>query len=59
MYTEKFRLTKEGEGYRKNGLPEKNLFEILKGAPLSLHEIQKRIKNPGIALQWLKKKKLI
>lgn len=54
-----YRLTAEGEEYRKHGLPEKNLFELLKKGPLTIAEVHKKIKNAPIALQWLKKKKVI
>ncbi len=54
-----YRLTKEGEEYRKNGLPEKNLFELLQKDQLSVNNIQKKMKHADIALLWLKKKKII
>ena len=59
MAESQYRLTAEGEEYRRHGLPEKNLFELLLKTPLSAKEIHKKIKHADIALLWLKKKKLV
>jgi phenylalanyl-tRNA synthetase alpha chain len=48
-------LTEEGKTYLREGLPEKNLIELLKKGPLSLHEAKNRIKHFNIALLWAKK----
>jgi len=49
-------LTEEGKDYLKNGLPEKNLVELLKGGSIDLDEARKKINNFSIAMQWVKKK---
>lgn len=54
-----YRLTKEGQEYTENGLPEKNLVELLSKGTSSFEEARKKIKNFDIALQWVKKKKLV
>ncbi len=54
-----YRLTEEGREYQKNGLPEKNLADILSKGPLKFDDARKRVKKFDIALQWLKKRKLI
>jgi phenylalanyl-tRNA synthetase alpha chain len=50
-----YRLTKEGEDYLKNGLPEKNLARILNEFPektATIGKIVSKIKNFPIALKW-------
>lgn len=50
-----YRLTKEGEEYLKNGLPEKNLVELINSHPQKKIRLEKavvRIKNFPIALKW-------
>lgn len=54
-----YRLTKEGLEYLKNGLPEKNLVEILKSGSENFGILKSKVKNFTIALQWAKKKKII
>ncbi|MDI6798377.1 MAG: phenylalanine--tRNA ligase subunit alpha [Candidatus Aenigmarchaeota archaeon] len=50
----KYRLTEEGKGYLKEGLPEKNLVKLLSylKKPVTLEEANKKIKNFHIALKW-------
>ncbi len=55
MGSEKYRLTKEGKEYLKNGLPEKNLVDFLdksKDKKIDLSEATKIVKNFHIALKW-------
>lgn len=50
-----YRLTKEGEEYLKNGLPEKNLAKVLNEFPektATIGKVVSRIKNFPIALKW-------
>jgi len=50
-----YKLTKEGEEYLKNGLPEKNLVLILNEFPertATIGKIVSRIKNFPVALKW-------
>lgn len=54
-----YRLTAEGQDYLKNGLPEKNLVEILKKSPENFENLKLKVKNFPIAFQWAKKRKLI
>lgn len=54
-----YRLTEEGREYLKNGLPEKNLIELLSKKPMSFQEAKRSVKNFDIALQWTKKKGLV
>ena len=54
-----YRLTKEGKEYLKNGLPEKNLLDILEKGSLSFQDATKKVKGFPIAIQWVKKKKLV
>ncbi len=51
-----YRLTKEGKDYLENGLPEKNLVDLLKKGSISLSEAGKKIDNFNVALLWTKKK---
>ncbi|MBI4018233.1 MAG: phenylalanine--tRNA ligase subunit alpha [Candidatus Aenigmarchaeota archaeon] len=48
-------LTKEGKEYLEQGLPEKNLAEMLSEGPVSFDLLKKRMKNFSIAIQWAKK----
>jgi phenylalanyl-tRNA synthetase alpha chain len=50
-----YQLTEEGKKYLEEGLPEKNLIELLDG-PTPVREVQGRVNNFAIALQWAKKK---
>jgi phenylalanyl-tRNA synthetase alpha chain len=52
-------LTEEGRLYLKHGLPEKNLYELLKKGPLDIKTARQKIQNFDIALMWCKKKELI
>jgi phenylalanyl-tRNA synthetase alpha chain len=54
---ERYSLTKEGEGYTKNGLPERQIIDFLK-KPTSLEELRSRFSPQmvGIATGWLVKK---
>jgi len=50
-----YKLTKEGEEYLKNGLPEKNLVKLLNSLPkksASIGEIVNKVKNFSIAMKW-------
>ena len=50
-----YRLTEEGEEYLKNGLPEKNLVEILNSYPQkssTMGKVMLKVKNFPIALKW-------
>ncbi|MBI4170786.1 MAG: phenylalanine--tRNA ligase subunit alpha [Candidatus Aenigmarchaeota archaeon] len=47
-------LTKEGEEYATEGLPEIRLVKIL-DKPLPIASLQKNVKNFSIAFQWAKK----
>lgn len=53
-----YRLTEEGQEYLQNGLPEKNLVDLLSKGPISFDAARKKIKSFDIALQWIKKKQL-
>ncbi len=50
----KYVLTKEGEDYAREGLPEIRLVKML-DKPLPLKTLQKNVKNFSIAFQWAKK----
>jgi len=54
---ERYSLTKEGEEYKKSGLPERQIIDALK-APTSLEELRKHFSPQmvGIATGWLVKK---
>ena len=54
---ESYFLTKEGEKYTKNGLPERQIIDILK-APTSLEELKSYFSPHmvGIAVGWIVKK---
>ncbi|RLI96726.1 MAG: phenylalanine--tRNA ligase subunit alpha [Candidatus Aenigmatarchaeota archaeon] len=54
-----YQLTKEGEKYLKEGLPEERLAKLVEKSPLSLEECSKHVDNLSIALAWGKKKGLI
>lgn len=50
-----YELTEEGEGYLKNGLPERNLVELLDSFPKKtarISEVMRKVKNFSIALKW-------
>jgi phenylalanyl-tRNA synthetase alpha chain len=62
MAREKYRLTKEGREYLKNGLPEKRLVDFLNSLPdkkIQIKEVVKIIKNFHIALKWAIEKKWV
>ncbi len=50
-----YKLTKEGEKYAKEGLPEVRLARML-DRPVHMKTAQEKIGNFGIALQWAKKR---
>jgi len=52
-------LTKEGEERLKEGLPEDNLINFLKGESKKIQEVAKTFKDFNIALSWARKKGLI
>ncbi|MBI3190071.1 phenylalanine--tRNA ligase subunit alpha [archaeon] len=52
-------LTEEGRKYLKNGLPEKNLSELLEKNSLEMSKAKNYVDNFAIALQWCKKKHLV
>jgi len=52
-------LTQEGKRYLENGLPEKNLVELLSEGPVEIGKARSKISAFDIALQWCKKKGLI
>ncbi|MEM5792995.1 MAG: phenylalanine--tRNA ligase subunit alpha [Candidatus Aenigmatarchaeota archaeon] len=52
---ESYQLTKEGETYLKEGLPEKNLLKAVDSGKKSIDELKKSIKNFDIGLVWAKK----
>lgn len=54
-----YKITEEGRDYLKNGLPEKNLVDLLSKGSVSFDEAREKIKNFDIALQWVKKKRLV
>jgi phenylalanyl-tRNA synthetase alpha chain len=56
---ESYFLTKEGEEYTKNGLPERQIIDALK-APTSLEELKSYFSPQmvGIAVGWVVKKRL-
>lgn len=51
-----YKLTEEGERYLKEGLPEKNLLNVLKKGKISISQAQKQVGNFDIAFMWAKKK---
>jgi phenylalanyl-tRNA synthetase alpha chain len=51
----KYVLTDEGRKYLAEGLPEKNLIDILKKGPVTFAEAQGKVANFSIALMWAKK----
>jgi phenylalanyl-tRNA synthetase alpha chain len=54
-----YKLTEEGKGYLKNGLPEKNLVEFLDSLPQKTATIGRtfsQVKNYPIALKWAMEK---
>lgn len=48
-------LTEEGKKYLKNGLPEKNLIQLLKNGKITVEQARNKIDNFAIAIQWAKK----
>jgi phenylalanyl-tRNA synthetase alpha chain len=52
-------LTEEGKKYLKNGLPEKNLAELLEKNPLDMSKAKNYVDNFSIALQWCKKRHIV
>jgi len=53
--TEFIELTKEGEEYVKEGLPEKNLLKILEKGEKSISSLNKKVKKFNIGLVWVRK----
>jgi len=52
-----YKLTEEGKKYLKEGLPEKNLITLLKERKkVEIREIENKIENFAIAIQWAKKR---
>lgn len=49
------KLTKEGKKYLENGLPEKNLVNLLEKGSMKIEDVRKKIDNFQIAIQWAKK----
>jgi phenylalanyl-tRNA synthetase alpha chain len=57
-----YKLTEEGEEYLKNGLPEKNLVELLNSYPQrssTIGKVMLKIKNFPIALKWTLEKQWV
>lgn len=54
-----YQLTEEGRDYLENGLPETNLIDALKGGPLELSIVKKKITNFNVAIQWAKKSGMV
>ncbi len=50
-----FALTDEGDVYSENGLPEKNLLNILRTGPKAIGELQKSFDGVNIALAWIRR----
>ena len=50
-----FALTDEGGVYSENGLPEKNLLNMLKSGPKAVGELQKSFDGINIALAWIRR----
>ena len=48
-------LTEEGKNYLENGLPEKNLIELLKKGKTTVQIVRDKIDSFAIAIQWAKK----
>jgi len=53
--TEFIELTKEGQEYVKEGLPEKNLLKILEKGEKSIPSLNKKVKKFNIGLVWVRK----
>ncbi len=51
------KLTPEGSGVIRNGLPEISLVKELAGTPKKIHDVKFKLKN--IAIGWAKRKKFI
>jgi phenylalanyl-tRNA synthetase alpha chain len=50
-----FTLTKEGETYTENGLPEQNLRSLLLDGPKPISELKKSFEGLNIALAWIRR----
>jgi len=50
-----FALTDEGDVYSENGLPEKNLLNMLRTGPKAVGELQKSLVGMNIALAWVRR----
>ena len=50
-----FALTDEGDVYSENGLPEKNLLDLLKTGPKAIGELKKSLDGMNIALAWVRR----
>jgi len=53
--TEYVELTKEGLEYEKEGLPERNLINIVSKEKKKIDELRKKVKRFSVALVWVKK----
>jgi phenylalanyl-tRNA synthetase alpha chain len=52
-----FALTDEGSVYSKNGLPEKNLLNLLKDGSITISELKNSLERVNIALAWIRRNK--
>lgn len=62
MLMNEYELTKEGEEYLKNGLPERNLVKLLASFPkktAKISEVIGKVKNFSIALKWSLEKRWV
>ncbi len=50
-----YKLTEEGKKYLDEGLPEKNLLEILKKGKTTTEELKEKMQNPAVAINWARK----
>ncbi|HDD71543.1 MAG TPA: hypothetical protein ENF99_00970, partial [Candidatus Aenigmarchaeota archaeon] len=48
-------LSEEGKEYLKDGLPEKNLIELVNSGIDSIQELKKKYKRANIGIIWAKK----
>ena len=53
--TEYLEITKEGLEYVKEGLPERNLINLVNKREGKIHELRKKVKRFSVALVWVKK----
>jgi phenylalanyl-tRNA synthetase alpha chain len=50
-----FSITVEGKVYSENGLPEKNLLDLLKSGPKAINDLEKSFLELNIALAWVRR----